>query len=174
MKTAARSLVEVSGRMTEADLGQLVDEAVRRRITTYEAVERGLHRVRPAPGRSLERVRLVLAERLPGFNPGDSVAESRLVRVLRAAGHEPTVLHRLTIDGQRYELDLALVGERVSIEFQSFEFHRDRSPFDRDLAKRLALQVAGWATVEVGDRTSDAVLLAAVAVAVDRQRRLAS
>ena len=173
LTTLGRALVDVSARLGRGPLGPLLDDGVRRGLTTYEGVERSLRRVGPAPGRHPSVMVELLGERLPGFDPGDSQAEARLARLLRGAGYLVEVHHVVVAGGRRFELDLALPHERVGLEFQSFAFHRTRTPFDRDLDKRLLLQLEGWTTVEVGDRTGDALLLAAVERAVERQRRLA-
>ncbi len=52
--TVARSIVDVSGRVTTKELGYIVDDALRRKLLTLEGLRRCTERLDPAPGRSRE------------------------------------------------------------------------------------------------------------------------
>ncbi|HEY3832691.1 MAG TPA: type IV toxin-antitoxin system AbiEi family antitoxin domain-containing protein [Acidimicrobiia bacterium] len=61
--SAARLVVDLSMRLDGPALGRLLDEALRRRITSLVAVQRCALRLRNAPGRSQERVLRVIRTR---------------------------------------------------------------------------------------------------------------
>lgn len=100
-------------------------------------------------------MRTLLAERGPGFDPGGSDAELRMVRTLRDSGLPPPVQqHRVHVGGRTYRLDAAYPEYLVGLEYEGFEFHTSRTAFDDRYERDRALRVAGWLVVYVTRRTT--------------------
>ena len=52
--TAERSLLDVSGRLSQRGLGVILDDAIQRRLIDLESFRRCAQRLTPAPGRSMQ------------------------------------------------------------------------------------------------------------------------
>ena len=131
--TVARTLVDVSGRLTARRLGEAVDDALRRRIVDLADLRRTAGRLGSAPGRSMRRVHQVLALRIPGYDPLESDLETRALRAFTAAGlPAPRQQYPIALSGIPSHLDLAYPEARICIELDGFEWHRTRSAFDDD------------------------------------------
>ncbi|HEX3324285.1 MAG TPA: hypothetical protein VHR65_03980 [Solirubrobacterales bacterium] len=51
-----------------------------------------------------------------------------------------------------FEVDALWPQQRLAAELDSWEFHRHRSAFERDRARDIALQVAGYRTIRITHR----------------------
>jgi len=154
--TPERTVVELSGRLTAAQLGRLVDDGLRRRLLTLDRLRRCAARLDTAPGRRLSVVHAVLSERLPGYDPGDSDLETRVLRTIVSAGFPPPVQqHRVRIRGKTYKLDLAYPDRLTGFDIDSWAYHRFRSPFTDDRTRRNILELAGWQIYQFTDRHTD-------------------
>ena len=161
--TAARAIVDVSGRVTPVELGYVVDDALRRKLCSLEALRRCAERLGPAPGRSMNGIHRVLRERLPGYSPGDSDLETRALRALVAGGlPPPRQQHRMLLASRRVRIDLAYPEQRIAIELDGWDTHRFRSKFDADHARRDDLLVAGWSPLTFTSTMTDEYLVSTV------------
>jgi len=143
--SAARTLVDLSGGLTPDRVGELVDHAARRGLLTVRELEQVASRLGRGRGRGLTIIREALALRVPGSGPGDSELEKRALRFLAAAGLPlPVQLHRVVIEGEPFEIDLAYPEARIAIEMDGFDAHQGRRAFDRDRFKTRRLATAGW------------------------------
>jgi very-short-patch-repair endonuclease len=155
--SVARTIVDVSGRMSAEQLGELIDEALRARILKLPDLARCVAQLRPARGRRLSVVRACLDLRIPGYDPGDSTLETRAVRALIHRGlPAPRQQHPVRLEGKKYLLDLAYPDHMVAIEADSWEFHGPfRSAFEYDRRRRNALVAHGWSVLQFTARMSD-------------------
>jgi very-short-patch-repair endonuclease/predicted transcriptional regulator of viral defense system len=152
----ARTLVDIAATLSYRQLGVAVDDAVRRRIVTLAALRRCVARLREAPGRRLTVLQQLLAERLPGYDPGDSDLETRVLRLLIRNGFQPPAQqHRVRFRGRTFRIDLAYPAQRLAIELDGWEFHRTRSAFDDDRARANLLVAHGWTIVRFTSRSSE-------------------
>jgi very-short-patch-repair endonuclease len=143
--TVARTLVDLSSRLSVSQLGRMTDDALRQGTLRLEDLRRCVAGLAPARGRRPKRIEAVLTRRLPGYEPGDSALEMRFVRGLLAAGLPELVQqYRVRIGARRYRIDLAYPDEKLAIELDGWETHRMRSAFDEDRARANDLVVAGW------------------------------
>lgn len=162
--TAARSIVDLSAQLTYRQLGAAVDDAVRRRVMLLESFRRCVARLAEAPGRRTSVLQELLAERLPGYNPGDSDLETRVLRLLVARGFPPPAQqHRVRIGGRTFRIDLAYPVLRLAIELDGWEFHSSRSAFDDDLARDNLLVAQGWTVVRFTSRSTDEEIVGCIA-----------
>ena len=168
--TAERTLVDLSGTHAARELGPVLDDALRRRVVRLDRLRRCVARLEGAPGRRPSVIHDLLAVRLPGYDPGDSDLETRVLRLLVARGLPPPVQqHRVEVGERTYRLDLSYPDDRFAIELDGWDVHRTRTAFDHDRARANALVLAGWRVVRFTSATSDEEILACV-VGARRQR----
>ncbi|HEV7888747.1 MAG TPA: DUF559 domain-containing protein [Acidimicrobiales bacterium] len=154
--SAARTIVDLAAALEPAWLERLLHEAVMRRQCAYADVAAVIDRTggRGRPG--TEDLRRMLGESV-----GDSALEVRWHRLLVKAGLRPPARqHQLVVDGRVYLLDFAWPDAQVALEVDGFAAHRTRAAFDRDRAKVLALQSAGWEVLSVSARTAPDLVIA--------------
>ena len=102
-------------------------------------------------------MRALLAERLPGYDPGDSDLETRVLRTIVAAGLPPPLQqYRVRVRGRTFKLDLAYPECHAGFDVDSWAYHRFRSPFTDDRTRRNLLELAGWRIYQFTDRHADA------------------
>ncbi len=152
----ARTLVDLSARLSVFQLGNVLDDGLRRGVASVEALRRCAVGLSSAPGRRMSVVHEVLATRLPGYEPGDSDLELRFLRALVAAGlPEPVQQHEVRLTDRRARLDLAYPAWRIAIEVDGFGPHSVRSRFDHDRARQNELVLDGWLPLRWTSATSD-------------------
>lgn len=154
--TPGRALVDISSRLSYRQLGTAIDDAIRRRILSLSSLRQCVGRLTEAPGRRLAMLHELLAERVPGYDPGDSDLETRVLRLLVATGFPPPAQqHRVRIGGRTFKIDLAYPARRLAIELDGWEFHRSRTAFDDDRSRANLLVANGWTLVRFTSRSSD-------------------
>jgi len=144
--TVSRTLIDLAGCVEPHVLEEALDDALRRGLVRVAQLRRRLD----ASGRAGRRGSRLLGEMIEvragyGRVP-ESVFETRLLRVLRAAGLPvPSLQHAIG----RYRVDFAYPERRVAIEADGFRWHSSRARWDRDLARRNALALLGWTVIHV-------------------------
>ncbi len=157
--TPLRTAMDMSGALTINELGKLVDHFLRTRQMTLEDFRERVDRSRPAPGRSIKKLRIVLATRIPGYDPGESELEGRIARIIDRAGlPRPTQQHRVRFDSNRYRIDFAWPDRKVYLEGNGFGFHRLSSDLDSDAVRQNTLVLGGWTPIEITWRMSDTLI----------------
>jgi hypothetical protein len=163
----ARVLVDLSSRVDPRMLGKALDEAHRRRKLRLEDLHRCIGRLPPAPGRSPRVIRNLLASRWPGYDPGDSDLETRVLRVIVGAGLPPPRQQLpVSVFGRRFRLDLAYPDRMIAIECDGWDVHRTRTAFDADRTRDLLLTRAGWTVLRFTSEMSDELIVASVRAAL--------
>jgi very-short-patch-repair endonuclease len=154
---AARTIVDLSGRLTVEALERTVDDALRAGVLTIGGLGREIRRfLHIAPGRSPKALERVLRDRVPGFEPSKSELERRVYRVIVASGlPEPVRQYKVELNGSTYYLDMAYPEARVAIEVDGYLYRRERGPFDTDRARQNALVLAQWTVLRFTSRSSD-------------------
>ena len=159
--SVARTLLDCSGRMSVAQLGAGADDALRRKILLLEDLRLCAAGLRPAPGRHPKKIQVILARRLPGYDPGESGLQMRLARGLVAHGcPEPVLEHRVRLGRKQYRIDLAYPAAMVAVEVDGWEWHRTRTAFDGDRARANDLVAAGWTVLRFTSTMTDAEVAA--------------
>jgi len=162
--STSRLIVDLSGRLTPVQLGKMIDALARRRLLRIADLARTSGRLRAAPGRSPTVVEDLIAARCSGYSPGDSDLEARVIRALQRHGLRlPTAQQRIKVGDRRYRIDLCYPDVKLAIEIDSWAYHRWRSTFDGDRAKRNDLTLAGYRVLQVTDGMSDRDIAAAIA-----------
>ena len=152
-----RTVVDLSGALHDESLGRAGDDLIRRRLLDLDALRLRVSQLRPAPGRSVARLRRVLAARIPGYDPGESELEGRIRRIIDRAGL-PVPSHQLRVEfgGVRYRIDFAWPERHVFLEGNGFGFHSMATALDRDARRQNEMVLVGWRPLEVTWRMSDA------------------
>jgi very-short-patch-repair endonuclease len=164
-----RTVIDLSGLLDERELGDVVDDLLRRRVLRLAHLRARVATTLPAPGRSLTRLRAVLAARLPGYDPGESALEAKIIRALVGHGIPlPAQQLRVDLGGSRYRLDFAWPDRRVYLEGNGFGWHRLSTDLDSDARRQNMLVIDGWRPIEITWTMSEAEI-AATASAVLRR-----
>lgn len=167
-----RTLVDLSATLTPSALGRMLDDGLRRRLVRLARLRSCVGRLSKSPGRRPAVVHDLLAARLPGYDPGDSDLETRVLRVLVGAGLAvPVQQYRVRTGGRTFKLDLAYPASKLAIELDGWEFHRTRSAFDEDRARSNALVAEGWTLLRFTSRSTDAEIVACVRASLHQSGR---
>ena len=157
--SALRTVIDLSGSLEVKALGSLVDHFLRGRLLDLEALRERVSRTRPAPGRSVKRLRQVLAARIPGYDPGESPLEARIAQIIDRAGlPRPVQQHRVQYQRNRYRIDFAWPDRKLYLEGNGFGFHRLSSDLHNDAARQNEMVLAGWTPIEITWSMTDAVI----------------
>lgn len=91
-------------------------------------------------------IRSLLDARDPSSAVPRSVFETRLLRVLKAAGlPTPTLQHQVRDDRRVVAIvDFAFPAARLAIEADGYRWHSGRARWEHDLARRNTLTSLGW------------------------------
>jgi very-short-patch-repair endonuclease len=169
--TVARTLVDLSGSFSVAQLGRMTDRALRKGKLRLDDLRKCVAGLGPAPGRRSARIMRVLRRRLAGYEPGDSDLEMRFLRAIVAAGlPEPQLQHRVVVGDRRCRIDLAYPHLRIAVEIDGWEHHRSRTAFDQDRARANDLVVAGWNVLRFTSSMTNAQAVTTVAAALSQKR----
>lgn len=154
--SALRTVVDLSGVLPWKQLGDVVDDLVRRRLLDLEALRSRVNRLRPAPGRRMKVLRAVLAARIPGYDPGESTLEARIMLLLIEHGLPlPTQQLKVEFGPNRYRIDFAWPDRRIYLEGNGFGSHSLSTDLDRDARRQNELVLDGWRPIELTWRMSD-------------------
>jgi hypothetical protein len=174
--TPARTLLDLGAVVAEREVEMAVEDALHRRLVTYEGLVRQLHRSGARGRNGTAVLRAILGARDPCAAPTESLLEDELVRVLRRGGlPEPVRQHWVRVPGQApVRLDLAYPDDRIAIEAQSVAWHAGKEDLQRTCRKRNLLAALRWCLLEftwedVNDRPDlvcDTVSRARLAAAV--------
>jgi hypothetical protein len=152
-----RTVIDLSGPVTVAELGTVVDDFLRRKLLSLEELRERVDRTRPAPGRSVATMRKVLAKRLPGYDPGESALEARIARIIDTFGlPRPAQQHRVSYGPHRFRIDFAWPDRRLYLEGNGFGWHMLATDLDSDARRQNELVLDGWVPIEITWRMTDA------------------
>lgn len=164
-----RTVIDLSSRLGVDGTGRLFDDMLRRRLVTVAQLRERVSRLRPAPGRSVRVLRIILAARDDTFDAGESTLESRIRRVVQRKGFPPPVgQYPVRGPGFSVRLDFAYPDVKVYLEGDGFGFHRMRSDLDRDVRRRNGLVERGWLGLHFTWRMKDAEIERHLASFYDR------
>lgn len=164
-----RTVIDLSSRLGVDGTGKLVDELIRRGLLRLADLRERIASLRPAPGRSLRVLRIVVGARDDRDDPGESPLETRIRRVIRRKGFPAPVSQHWVRDGEtRVRLDFAYPEVKLYIEGDGFGFHRLTSDLDSDVRKRNLLLRQGWRGLHFTARMTDTEIERDLAAVYDR------
>ncbi len=146
----ALTLFQLAGQTPTDRLALLVDRAWSMRLTSGAELDQLMERLARRGRNGITRMREVLGERGPGYVPPQSNLEARALEILRGASHH--IRSQVDIGGDVWtgRVDF-VVEDRLVVEVQSERYHSSLSDRTRDAERRIALERAGFAVVEVWD-----------------------
>lgn len=140
-----RTLVDMGRYVGAARLGSMIDDAVRRELTSYEDLGHRCAELGRSGRNGIATVRAALAQRPGGAPVPGSPLETEVHQlVVRAGLPEPVAQHRVDCGEITYVLDLAWPDELFAIECEGFRFHRTPDQLDRDDRRSNELGLRGW------------------------------
>jgi hypothetical protein len=145
--TAARTLIDLAGTLSEEDLAIAVEDAWRRKLAALDWVERRLRQLgsRGRPG--ARALRHVLDDCWTRKRPLDSALEVRVWRLLqRSPLPTPVPGHPVDLEddeGEPCRLDFGYPEVKLALEADGFEVHSQRVVFERDRVRLSRLAAAG-------------------------------
>jgi very-short-patch-repair endonuclease len=147
----ARTLLDVAAVAPLHVVEEALDDALRRKLVSVSRMRWQLREsgAMGTPGRTV--MRALIAARSQTADVPQSVFETRLLRVLKAAGLPEPVLQHEIRDRDRLVavVDFAYPDARLAIEAEGYRWHSGRTRFERDLARRNALTALGWRVIHV-------------------------
>jgi very-short-patch-repair endonuclease len=148
--TAARTIFDLGTHLDGDALGRVVDEALRRRIISIDDLRRSLDAHRGPGRRRLEPIRVVLAARIPGYDPGANDWEKSMDDLWDRLGLPPADRQfTIQVGPRRYRVDRAIPELKLAVEWVGSEYHGQVGRFHRDRLRISDLNLAGWEVVEV-------------------------
>ncbi len=143
--TYERTLCDLTTRLTERELGRVLDDGLRRGVASIARLKDCAERLESGPGRHMSVVRDLLAVRDAEYEPGGSNAELRVRRVLKRADIAlPVQQFKVTVGSRTYRLDYAFPPPRVFIEYYGKAYHIGASAVAYDNERVTALASIGW------------------------------
>jgi hypothetical protein len=169
-----RTVSDCTTQLTEWQLGNALDDGLRRGVASLRRLRSCAERLESGPGRHMSVVRTLLLARGIGFDPGGSAPELRLLEVFRAAGlPAPVQQLRVKVGSRTYRPDYAWPDHKVFAEYYGLAFHMGASAVVADSQRLTALSAAGWLPLVFTHATPDREIVKLTAAALD-QRRVAS
>lgn len=169
--TYARLVIEMAPFLPPRPLGEVVDFGLRRRFLTIPQLVACFERWDGPGRRGASAVARVLGDRTTGYRIPDSTWEDRMYERLLRGGLRPGARwHRVEAPGMpTYVIDLAYPDLLVGVEFHSYEWHAQRTPFDDDADRSAALAALGWLLIPVTSSSSIPVTIRRIHDALDRR-----
>jgi hypothetical protein len=162
----ARTLCDLTARVPPWRIGPLLDDSDRRGLVTVRQVERVFRALATKGRRRSTVMRAVLADRLAGFEAGDSPREVDVAKVLVAAGlPRPVGQHVIRLERRPVHVDFAYAELKIAIEYDGWDAHRTRGAFDEDRARDNELEVLGWIVLRFTSRWKRSEIVATVRAA---------
>jgi very-short-patch-repair endonuclease len=178
--TPARTLLDLSLRLSTGKLEDLCDDLLRRRTMALSSFHELAAELPEAGGPAGWAVlRRLAAARPEGYVPTGSRLERRFEEILEEAGERP-FSRQVDVgdaDGWIGRVDFADRRLKVIVEVQGGAFHSTISDRRRDAERIARLRAAGWIVVEVHEReiwSNPAAVVAKVRAARARAERLAA
>jgi hypothetical protein len=141
LTSPARTLMDMARRMPEAALKRRVNEARRAAILTLADLADVIERFPRHPG--AKRLKPLLEVR---GGPTRSEWEDAFPSWCRRHKLPPPIMSAVVAG---YEVDALFPDEKVIVELDSWEYHKDRSSFESDRERDAATLAAGFVTVRI-------------------------
>jgi hypothetical protein len=156
VSTPERTIVDVSGRFDLKMLGRIVDDALRRRLTTYARLVETAERLPPAPGRSQKKMFSVLAGRSEDVARHESHLEDFVFEALKRFKLPlPRAQYKVVVKGRERRIDHCYVEPRIAIEALGFDVRRQRGKFDDEALRGNELQLADFKLLQFTSAFTD-------------------
>ncbi|MDQ1441734.1 MAG: hypothetical protein QOG97_1962 [Acidimicrobiaceae bacterium] len=145
--TPERTIMDLAGTLTARQLGECIDDAMRRGLIHLPRFRVLVERAAASKHgrRLLAPLHQVLADRITGYRPDDSDFEKRMNAEWDRLRLPPAQRqYRVRCGNKTYRLDVAIPDNKIGIEWESLEHHGTRSGIDNDSDRRADLAAEGW------------------------------
>jgi very-short-patch-repair endonuclease len=153
--TPTRTLIDLSGAVSEVVLTEALDSALRKGLTFIPLIRSRLNEIGTKGRRGAAALQKVLTTRERSAGLAESPLEVKVERVLMRHGLEPPE-RQYTVtcsDGTNVRIDFAWPEQKVGIEADGFRWHSDFEQWQRDARKHNLLQEMDWRIVRATDRS---------------------
>jgi hypothetical protein len=177
VSSPARTLLDLATTVQPGALERALDDALRRRLLAPDDLAAELAAHRGSGLRGVPALRRLSAQRLDRPGIGESPWEDEVFTWIVEDGLPvPVRQHLVIVAGVPRRLDLAYPPWKIALEFQSWEYHRQRSRLDRDSERTTELALAGWLVLLVTSAHRRASVLGRIrrAIVLRQQEGLAS
>jgi hypothetical protein len=153
--TPARTLCDLTWGNPSWRIERAVDDALRRKLMTLEQLKKVYLDLKTKGRRRSRIMRAILEARLPGFDPGGSAPEIRVLRWIIEAGlPPPRQQYRVRVNGRTYKPDLAYPELKIAIEYDGWDAHSPRTSFDEDRERDMDLEDDDWRVLHFTSKSS--------------------
>lgn len=144
-----RTLVDMAGRELAPRIQELLDEALRRSLTTVSRLDSFVRTASGSGRHGPAALRVLLPQYMNGGGFSESILESRLRRLLDNSPLPQPVAQYVVRNGDRFvaRVDFAWPGLKVAVETVGRKHHEGQ--WERDVARLDALREAGWVVIFV-------------------------
>ena len=145
-----RTLLDLCTVINDRAVARALDDALRRRITTLDKIERLLHRVSGRGARGCSTLRRLAKDRID-IGVTESELESQVLQLLRAEGFPtPNLQYEIRDQGQFLaRVDFAYPEARVAIEVGSFTYHSAPKDWEHDHSRHNHISSRGWTVLYI-------------------------
>jgi very-short-patch-repair endonuclease len=146
----ALALFQVAGDISLERTAIAVDRTWSMRLTSGDQLNALLERLGRRGRDGIANMRLVMAERGPGYRPPQSGLEQRVLKILSGGGLDVRIQVDLGEEEWTGRVDF-VVNYRVVVEVHSERYHTSLTDRTRDAWRHRRLESAGWVVVEAWD-----------------------
>jgi very-short-patch-repair endonuclease len=145
-----RTLIDLAATQSRERVEGALDDALRRRLTTFARVRWRLDALGARGLRGSALLRELLEERDPIVPRLESALEDRFLSLLRGA-HLPIPVAQHVIKDGRFvaRVDFAYPEEKIVVEVDGYRYHSGKTRWERDLSRRNRLESLGWRVLNV-------------------------
>jgi very-short-patch-repair endonuclease len=147
--TPVRTLIDLSGRLDDANLLAVTEDLLRRGVVREERLRARLAALRSSSRTGAGRLEALLDARGDG-RPLESALESLVWQIIVSTGVRlPHRQYWVTNAQQRYRLDFAWPDLKFGLECEGFAHHGGRAPWQNDRERYAELADIGWRVVPI-------------------------
>jgi very-short-patch-repair endonuclease len=153
--TPTRTLIDISGAVTETALALALDSALRRGLTFIPLMRTRLGAIGTKGRRGAAALQDLLAARELASGLTESPLEIKVEQVLRLHALDPPERQYTVtcLDGTSVRIDFAWPKQKVGIEADGFRWHTDFERWQQDAHKHNLLQEMDWRIVRATHRS---------------------
>jgi len=166
--SVARTICDLTAAVPWWTVRRALGDARRRGLVTVPQLERTFRALATKGRRRSTVMRMLLAREFEGFAPGGSDQEVEICGWIVAAGlPKPVQQHRIRLGKRNIRVDAAYPDLKIAVEYDGWESHRGRNPFDDDRARDNQLEVRGWIVLRFTSASTRAAVVDTVREAIE-------
>lgn len=145
--SVGRTLLDLAAALDAQQTRELVEDALRRKLTTVDRLEQLL--ARNSGARGVHVLRALVWEFSGGDGPTESVLERRVEDLVLSAGLPAPRRQRTVLAGKRVRrLDFVFPEAKVIVEADGYAWHSTPEAFEKDRERRNALTRRGYIVLQ--------------------------